>query len=511
MLVFKSLLVMAGTAFRLGLLAALMVLHSLITIAQQQDCGTGPAPASHLSYLESLIPFYQAQTEDTNWIRLPVTAHVVRSSSGFGGMTETAVYATICNLNDRFASGRVSFYLSERIRFINNTAYYGATSYGPLGTMIDQENIARTINIYYTDLSGMGLCGFAYYPLSGPGGFQNDGAIVMSFGCSQPQGTTLAHEMGHYLSLPHTFDQTSNNPLDSNDAERVTRNFNEIAPRLSANCFTAGDRFCDTPSDFIAGRWPCPSSRTALDLNNDVMKPDSSYYMSYSNDNCMSRFSEQQMTAMRTTVSSTNAPRGYLTINPYPNFPSITTHPAKYFPQITDTVIPNNALFRWAPIVGASLYQIKVFQFNVNVFDTLVEDTFYHALGNRLRGMRQYSWIVRGINGGNLCTPFSPRDSFSTSTYVFAGIYDPVSTLKPHVYPTLLGPGDLLTLEGLQAGTPILLTLRDLLGRTLWSFQELNENQGRLVALPSDLPFGHYLLTCTQAGKGYFYRLLLKP
>jgi len=507
----KSLLSFIRTVIRFSILTALAVLQNHVVSAQQLDCGTGPAPASHLSYLESLVPFYPAQTEDTNWIHLPVTAHAVRSSSGFGGMTETAIYATICNLNERFASGRISFYLSERVRFINNTAYYGATSYGPLGTMIDQENIARTINIYYTDLSGMGLCGFAYYPLSGPGGFQNDGAIVMSFGCSQPTGTTLAHEMGHYLSLPHTFNQTSSNPLDPNDAERVTRNFNEIAPRLSANCFTAGDRFCDTPSDFIAGRWSCPSSRTTLDLNNDAMKPDSSFYMSYSYDNCMSRFSEQQMTAMRATVNSTNAPRGYLTLNPYPNFPAITTYPAKFFPQITDTVVPNNALFRWAPINGASLYQIKIFQFNVNVFDTLVEDTFYHALGNRLRGMRQYSWIVRGINGGNLCTPFSPRDSFSTSTYVFAGINDALSAKKPLVYPTALGTGDLLTLEGLQAGSPIVLTLRDPLGRAVWTLQEFNEDEGRLLAFPGDLPFGHYLLTCSQSGRGFTYRLFLKP
>jgi hypothetical protein len=248
-----------------------------------------------------------------------------------------------------------------------------------------------------------------------------------------------------------------------------------------------------------------------LDLNNDVMKPDSSYYMSYSNDNCMSRFSEQQMTAMRSTVNSPNAPRGYLTINPYPNFPVITTYPTKYFPQITDTVVPNNTLFRWAPINGASLYQLKVFQFNVNVFDTLVEDTFYHALGNRLRGMRQYSWIVRGINGGTLCTPFSPRDSFSTSTYVFAGINDVLNTRKPQVYPTVLGAKDLLTMEGLQAGAPILLTLRDPLGRLVWSLQEFNEDEGRLVALPSDLPYGHYLFTCNQSGRAFSYRLLWKP
>lgn len=467
-----------------------------------QVCGTGPVPASTYAFLESLAPYEQAQTEDSLWIRLPVTAHVVRSSSGFGGMTETAVYATLCNLNERYASARLFFYLNERIRFIDNTSYYGATSYGPLGTMIDLNNVARTINIYYTDLSGMGLCGFAFYPGSGPGGFQNDGAVVMSFGCSQPEGTTLAHEMGHYLSLPHTFDQTSQNPLDPNDAERVTRNANEVAPRLSANCFTAGDRFCDTPSDFIDNRWTCPTFRIQVDLNNDLMRPDSSYYMSYSNDNCMSRFSLQQISAQRSTVDNPGAPRGYLIPNPAPNLLPIVSAPAKFAPLITDTVVPNNALFRWSSVPGATLYQLKVFQFNVNVFDTLLPDTFHLALGNRLRGMRQYSWVVRALNGASLCSPFTPRDSFSTSTYVFSGTRELGMDGGVWVYPTLLQTGEPLTVQGLTPGINASVVLRNSAGQLLWKDDFIPANEAHLLHLPFDLNSGLYWLQTQQ----YFRR-----
>ena len=493
------------------LLLTLWVLTTSRGLAQSAgECGTGPAPASTLAYLESLASTYGAQTEDTNWIRLPVTAHIVRSSSGFGGMSESAVFATICNLNQRFLPARISFYLLERVKFIDNTTYYGATSYQPLMTMIDQNNVARTINIYYTDLSGMSLCGFAFYPLTGPGGFQNDGAVVMSFGCSQPEGTTLAHELGHYLNLPHTFDETSANPVDP-IAERVTRNFNETPPRLSANCFTSGDRFCDTPSDFIASRWACPSWRVQLDLNNDLFRPDSSYYMSYSNDNCMSRFSPQQMAAMRATVDNPSAPRGYLTLNPAPVFGTITGSPTKLFPLITDTVVPNNAIFRWTNQPGATLYQLRIFQFNVNVFDTLIPDTFYHALGNRLRGVRQYSWVVRGLNGGNLCAAFSPRDSFSTSTYVFAGLQEESNTLQARVYPTIFREGEPLTLEGVQPGWSLGWSLKDQLGRVVCQGNEWPEDSGVLLHLPGDLPTGSYRLECIQNKQRLTVRVLRLP
>ena len=84
----------------LGMLWIACILGLTPGFAQSNgECGTGPAPASTLRYLESLASTYDAQTEDTVWIRLPVTAHIVRSSSGFGGMSESAVFATICNLN----------------------------------------------------------------------------------------------------------------------------------------------------------------------------------------------------------------------------------------------------------------------------------------------------------------------------------------------------------------------------------------------------------------------------
>ena len=60
--------------------------------------------------------------------------------------------------------------------------------------------------------------GYATMP---PGGGATDGIVVGGF------GKVLAHEMGHYLGLYHTFEGGCYN----------------------ADCLTSGDRVCDTPPD----------------------------------------------------------------------------------------------------------------------------------------------------------------------------------------------------------------------------------------------------------------------
>jgi len=217
------------------------------------------------------------------------------------------------------------------------------------------------------------------------------------------------------------------------------------------------------------------------------------------------------MAAMRATVNSPSAPRGYLTLTPPPVFGALVGTPTKIFPQITDTVVPNNAMFRWHPQPGASLYQLRIFQFNVNVFDTLVPDTFYHALGNRLRGVRQYSWVVRGLNGGDLCSAFSPRDSFSTSTYVFAGINENSTTWQARVYPTLFQGGEPLTLANIQPGLPLSWKLTDQLGRLVGVGDLLPDDSGVLLHLPGDLPTGSYRLECSQNKQRMTVKLLRLP
>jgi len=470
-----------------------------------EPCGTGLPPKSTIDYIRSL-DYSLGRTEDTSTYNIPVTIHVIRSNNGAGGFGEVQAYLTICNLNTRMASTGMFFYVPGPVNYINNDDYLNATNYNPLFDMINLNNVPRTANIYYTDLSQLSLCGFAFYPNSGIGGFQNDGAVVMSFACSQPTGTTLTHEIGHFFNLPHTFDFTSNDPTNG-FAERVTRNFSEVLPRLSANCTLEGDGFCDTPADFIGNRWSCPSGRLQLDLNGDRFFPDSSFYMSYSSDVCMSRFSEQQITAMRNTLIDINAPRGYLRINPMPNYPVIVNPPTQLQPLAGDTVVPNQAVFTWNRIPGATLYQIKINLFNFSVIDTFTTDTFYVNNTRNIRPNREHSWEIRAITGAQLCTPFSARINFlSTNIALSTATFSADKALQ--VYPTQIRQGESLYFDQLQLDGPLDVHLRDLQGRLIHQTRLEVNTKKQAWALPT-LPAGLYLLQVNQAGRQSFHKIML--
>lgn len=493
---------------RFLLYALAMVALPAITFAQFENgaCGTGPAP-EHVRAFNRSIDYSQPLPEDYSTISIPVTIHIVRTSNGGGGFFENNAFLTICDLNNRMASSGMFFYLAGPVRFINDDTYYNAQDFNPLFNMITIENVPRTMNIYYTNLGQMGLCGFAFYPNSGPGGFQNDGAVVMSFACSQPNGTTLTHEVGHFFNLPHTFDQTSSNPQALNTAERVTRLANEPSPRRSANCATAGDEFCDTPADFIGNRWSCPTGQVQLDINGDRFRPDSSFYMSYSNDACMSRFSTQQILAMRATLANTSSPRGYLLINPMPNFAAISQAPAQISPLPSDTIPGNQAVFSWNRVPGATFYQIRVLLFNFAVIDTITTDTFYVSSTRAIRQQREHSWEVRALNGANLCTQYSGRLAFFSGNYVQTTSIESKHLLGKRVFPNPVLRGGAITVEGLTKDASIEGHLFDLTGRKV---STLKSEENGVLFIPEDIRPGLYVLQLKNQSSLQSIRLLVE-
>ena len=122
-------------------------------------------------------------------------------------------------------------------------------------------------------------------------------AIAIRKSCSAPNSTTLVHELGHFFSLPHTFNGWENGAVPTNP-EKVTR----TGP--SANCSSTGDKFCDTEADYQGERWFCPYNDIKFDSNNDQYHPDSSIYMGYASDECMTRFSNMEIAAMQFNQST---------------------------------------------------------------------------------------------------------------------------------------------------------------------------------------------------------------
>lgn len=450
-----------------------LVLSLTVFVGRAQECGTEPAPQYILDALERLnLPaLVAARTEDDTIIYVPIQMHMIRSDAGTAALSEADLFTAICTMNVRYNDAKIQFYITDQIFYYNNSTILNASDGNSISTLMSANNKPYVMNIYFTNLGQRGLNGYAWYPNSGPGTGVRQGGAVMSYSAVM-NGATLSHETGHYLSLPHPFDGTSNNPLMG---ERVTRNFNETPPRLPANCYNAGDRFCDTKADKRGARWGCTYAPAAADtdLNGDFFWPDSSLLMSYAGDACRIRLTDEQMAACRSTLQTPND-RGYLTFLPRPVQPSINTAPVLTLPANGATGLhPNFTTFAWDPVPGATIYRLRALSNGVVVdLDTIIRGgaTSYFHGHNKLKANRSYQWEVTAYNETDFCgNPTSARGTFQTTTFTATSV-DEAFFADLSVFPTLLERHGVVQLQGESLnGKSLQVELRSMTGQLLRS------------------------------------------
>lgn len=374
------------------LLAALPL--SAQTSAPTGYCGT---VALHPDQEEWLSTF-QADPDRYNTgaravLYVPLKVHIVGNDNGQGYFPLADVMRNICQLNDWYRAADIHFYVSGAVNYINSTYFYNHTFVGGRD-MMQQHNVRNHLNVYFVN-DPAGQCGY-YSP------FQD--AVALRNSCSADGNTTMAHEFGHYLSLPHTFRGWESGTPPVNQQERVDR----------SNCNSAGDGFCDTPADYLADRWNCPYAGTLLiDPAGDTVVPDGTNIMSYSNDECQTQFSLQQRNAMR----------GYLLTQKGTmiNLGTPATLPASGPATLIEPIqsasnVPSNSVrLTWSKAPNANLYQVQVSRlsiFALNEADLLVSDT---SVVLDLQDNRLYYWRVIAFNNGNTCTQrISASGSFTT-------------------------------------------------------------------------------------------------
>ena len=150
---------------------------------------------------------------------------------------------------------------------------------------LSRWNPLEYINIYVVreicSNNGCGVAGYAYFPSSH--GQPEDGVVLESnyMGNSEENTSVLAHELGHYLGLYHTFQ----NGCFNND------------------CLSDGDRVCDTPPDNTTSRVPCtgPPNSCRTDTNSGLSSDENDMinnYMDYSNLECYNAFTDGQKERM---------------------------------------------------------------------------------------------------------------------------------------------------------------------------------------------------------------------
>ncbi len=280
-------------------------------------------------------------------LNINTIAHIVGKDDGSGYIDGTIIFRQACELNEIYNKIGINFYISE-IRFINNTRYYNHNNEDGYEMMVNYK-VANRMNIFFVG-DPAGACGY-YMPMVD--------AVALKNSCLGSGSKTWPHEAGHFFSLPHTFNGWED--IDYDFTKTTPNRVNGILTEKvdGSNCNQAGDGFCDTTPDYLSDLWPCDqdtfSTIKQKDVNSEEFYSDGRNIMSYSIDACSSKFSEQQIAAMKYNIVTT---RKWNTSEP--NFPAITNHEIENFsPAQDEKVYFDNVTFSWDPVEGAIAYLLE--------------------------------------------------------------------------------------------------------------------------------------------------------
>jgi len=398
---------------------------------------------------------------------IPLSLHIVAMNNGSGRYRLDYLLKVICELNTRYAPVGFYYFIKWPIHYINNTNFYDH-DYWNGAMMMQQNNVPNTANVYFVD-DPAGACGY-FSP--------SEDGVAIAKSCSGPSSTTLTHELGHYFGLPHTFFGWENGATPFNP-ELVTRG-------AGANCSTTGDFFCDTDADYLGDRWSCPYTGHKADANGDLYHPDSSLYMSYATDNCMSRFSNQQMSVMNSRLTSDRT--NLLTVHPTGN---ATLNSANII-QPGNVMYANNKTVVWDKVTGADAYYVKYGWASVITKDTIVSDTSYTIQG-ALTNNSQYYVSVVPLSSVNVCMSNPQKITFTYNNTVNS-IGGPSFTENRISISPNPANAQVTVKFDVAANENCQLQLFDISGRQVFSASGFKSEQSETMIQVDQFPAGIYLI-----------------
>lgn len=364
-----------------------LLLANLALSAQEMNtnfCGTPAEKSKWLIQYQQNPELYPVAELGITYV--PLTVHVVGTDDGTGFFPADKVLNALCVLNEDFAASEIQFFLKGPIRYLANSNYYEHNFQGG-SQMMNNYNVYGSINCYIVQ-DPAGNCGYYSY---------NGDAVALKKGCIGPGDHTWAHELGHFLSLPHTFFGWENLPNFDYSQNAPVQIDNVYVERANgSNCSFAADGFCDTPADYLNYRWSCDvdswSTTEQKDPQGNVFKSDGTYFMSYALDHCSGKFSAEQNAAMHANLQYQ---RPELLTNQ--NSPIYVTEVAELLsPGNEDSVFPDAVTLEWQAVPNAAYYIVEVSRLSNFPFLThqaIVSGTSFSI--NDLTPDKSYYWRVK--------------------------------------------------------------------------------------------------------------------
>ena len=245
-----------------------------------RGCATRDLPADQILADEAKMAALASTAYITASHDIPVYWHIIKSSSGAGGVTSQQIADSISVLNDAYAGTSFTFTLVSTDT-ANNDAWYtttGGTSESQMKSAL-RKGGSNALNVYSNQMGG-GLLGWATFPSSYASSPSLDGVVILQGsvpgGSAAPynEGDTLTHEVGHWMGLYHTF---------------------------QSGCNRNNDYVSDTPQE-KSPAYGCPTGRNSCtrDPGNDPIYN----FMDYTDDNCMFEFTAGQASRMNAQWNS---------------------------------------------------------------------------------------------------------------------------------------------------------------------------------------------------------------
>jgi hypothetical protein len=381
------------------------------------------------------------------------------------------------------------FYIDE-LRYIDNTLIYNEPSNN---TSVFQMKLARdadAMDIFVTQSAenGGGNPGvvLGYYSP------QNDWIVIRK---DEFNGfnNTLAHEIGHFFSLPHPHSGWECDPYDE------TKHGNPVASIWSpcngslrvefqngSNCQTAGDRICDTNPDYNFGfGWSgCnPYTPQVRDPNGDLVDVIENNHMGYFIGCTNYMFTPNQRSIIQSDFFS--SARSYLRTGHIPDQDPVLNNVVYNYPiNGEESGAVNFADLDWEDTPGATTYLVIIDRsstFGLIPRRFIVNESFLTVTG--LSVNLTYYWRVWPYNESQTGARWAATQNFHTGEPSAVKTISSVESLE--VFPNPANSSDVLTLRveansTFDAG----ITVYNLVGEKVWEQHGLHFEGGQSAHVP---------------------------